>query len=410
MTALVDQIAAARADRTPLRIVGGGTWLDAGRPLGPSRHIDTRATAGIVEYVPGDLVITVGAGTTLREIAEVTREHNQWLALDPAGSDLGTIGATVATASSGSLSLSAGRVRDLVLGVTLLTGDAKVMIAGGRVVKNVAGFDLVRLQTGAFGTLGVITEVSIRLHALPEVDETVAIQLSSQHNVAQLGLSALSFQAMEMINGAAARELDISLALDETNAASDVRSSTGSGHETERTGWLLLARIAGNRDRVAAQRGLLGKVGRVHDLHTDVWDRLRLLDSDCAAVVRAGDAPSRIEQTISRVQHALASSNARSARLCATPHSGTVRVMLPASEYDAHSIRNLIFAPVDRGESSMICERLPDSCWEDVAPINTDTISRRIRDAFDPHRLLNRGIFGNEHNIRQPAGPLTQSS
>ncbi len=410
VTALADQLSAARADLTPLRIVGSGTWLDAGRPVVQSRRIDTLATAGIVEYVPGDLVITVGAGTTLREIAEVTRENDQWLALDPAGSDLGTIGATVATASSGSLALAAGRVRDLVLGLTVLTGEAKTMIAGGRVVKNVAGFDLVRLQTGAFGTLGVITEVSIRLHALPEVDETVSIAFTARgdaaqggdaHSVpdisslsAQLDHSALGFQAMELINGAAARQLEI-LPYD-ANARSvsvspSARDSSGDqNNASDENNWFLLTRMAGNRDRVNAQRALLRKLGPLHECDSDVWAKLRLLDSDCTTVVRVGDAPSRIQSTISRVQRALANSNANSARVCATPHNGTVRVMLPSSDYGSESIRQLILGQAGRGDGSLVCERLPDSLWQYVAPVNQNLISHRIRDAFDPDRLLNR--------------------
>src|SRR5439155_9619738 len=102
---------------------------------------------GIVEYVPGDLTLTARAGTTLAEIRDATAAEQQWLALDPHGSDDGTIGATVATASAGPLATAFGTPRDLVLGVEFLTGGGALARGGGRVVKNVAGFDLVRLLT-----------------------------------------------------------------------------------------------------------------------------------------------------------------------------------------------------------------------------------------------------------------------
>ena len=125
--------------------------------------------------MPGDLTLTARAGTTLAEIERATAAERQLLALDPYGTARGTIGATIATASAGPLAHAFGTPRDLVLGLEFVTGDGAVIRAGGRVVKNVAGFDLTRLLTGAWGTLGVITEVSVRLRALPEMEESVAL-------------------------------------------------------------------------------------------------------------------------------------------------------------------------------------------------------------------------------------------
>ena len=98
--ALRDRFRDAAAAGAPLRIVGGGTWLDAGRPVPNSDAVSMRAFDGITEYVPGDLTLTARGGTTLAEIRDATAAHGQWLALDPHGSDEGTIGATVATASA----------------------------------------------------------------------------------------------------------------------------------------------------------------------------------------------------------------------------------------------------------------------------------------------------------------------
>ncbi|HET7371762.1 MAG TPA: FAD-binding protein, partial [Gemmatimonadaceae bacterium] len=96
--AVRDTVREAAARGTGVRIVGRGTWLDAGRPVRASGSVSTRELAGIVDYVPGDLTLTARAGTSLAEIRAATAEHNQWLALEPFGADDGTVGATVATA------------------------------------------------------------------------------------------------------------------------------------------------------------------------------------------------------------------------------------------------------------------------------------------------------------------------
>lgn len=174
----VDQLAARiRETRDPLRIVGGGTWLHGGGPWADALPLPLHHLRGVVEYTPGDLVITVAAGTTLAELAATTAEHAQMFALVPYGAPHATIGAVVATAAPAPLAFGDYTVRDLVLGVQVVTGRGDITRAGGRVVKNVAGFDLVRLHAGAFGTLGVITEVSLRLHARPAVDTLVVSTL-----------------------------------------------------------------------------------------------------------------------------------------------------------------------------------------------------------------------------------------
>lgn len=175
---VADAVRAAGAAGAPVRIAGRGTWLHGGVPRRPAAPLSVAALDGIVEYIPGDLVVTVQAGTPLATLDAATREAGQQLAVAPFGTDDGSVGATVATASAAPLALDRLAVRDLVLGLTMVTGAGDVVRVGGKVVKNVAGFDLVRLATGAWGTLGVITAVSLRLHARPAVDELVGYPLA----------------------------------------------------------------------------------------------------------------------------------------------------------------------------------------------------------------------------------------
>jgi glycolate oxidase FAD binding subunit len=164
----------AAAARSPLRIVGRGTWLDAGSPVDASERLSLADDAAIVAYVPDDLTVTARAGTTLGELAATLSVQDQWIALDPEGASDITIGATVATCSYGPAAAFFGTPRDQVLGMTVVLGTGEIVHAGGRVVKNVAGFDLTRLMIGAWGTLGVITEITLRVRSRSMRRDSVA--------------------------------------------------------------------------------------------------------------------------------------------------------------------------------------------------------------------------------------------
>lgn len=160
------------------RPLGSGTWRHGGGPFADATPVSVRAHhANVVEYEPGDLVITVGAGMTWRELTQVTAAHGQMFALAPYGSEESTLGAMASTAATAPLALGDLLMRDLVLGLEVVDGTGEVLRAGGRVVKNVAGFDLVRLFTGAHGTLGIITQLSLRLHARPPHDRLMRVTL-----------------------------------------------------------------------------------------------------------------------------------------------------------------------------------------------------------------------------------------
>src|SRR5688572_29950214 len=224
---VVDAVKAAHGEHAPLRIVGRGGWLQAGHPVDATRTLDVSRLNGIVEYVPGDLTLTARAGTTLAEIADATAAHGQWLPLDPFGDRHGTLGATLATASAGPLGGSLGLPRDLTVGVSFVTGTGNIVRGGGRVVKNVAGFDLVRLTIGAWGTLGVITEATVRLRARPEVDETLALELPSQRDAVATLLSTIRVAGVEPLSA-------------------ELLSATCSGRVALGSKAIMLVRLAGN--------------------------------------------------------------------------------------------------------------------------------------------------------------------
>jgi len=147
--------------------VGGSTHREVGGPA-PTDATSIRAPAGVVRYEPADLTVCVGAGTSVRELAEVLAAAGQECALDPRD-DRATVGGVLATGLSGLRRLRVGPVRDQVLEVRFATADGRVIRGGGPTVKNVTGYDLPRLLVGSFGTLGVLTRVVLRCRPLPAI-------------------------------------------------------------------------------------------------------------------------------------------------------------------------------------------------------------------------------------------------
>lgn len=169
------RIRAAVADRRPLRIHGGGTKDFYGDSL-EGDPLDVRGNAGIVSYAPGELVVTARAGTRLAEIEDALAAHDQMLAFEPPQHGEGaTLGGVIASGFSGPRRPHAGAARDFVLGTRVLDGTGTSLTFGGQVIKNVAGFDVSRLMTGALGTLGVLAEVSLKCMPRPKVETTRAV-------------------------------------------------------------------------------------------------------------------------------------------------------------------------------------------------------------------------------------------
>lgn len=144
----------------------------------PSRGIvvvSTQRLNRLIEHAVGDLTITAEAGMKFCDLQEILAKTGQFLALDPAYPEEATLGGIIATADAGSLRQRYGGVRDMLLGLSFVRADGEIAKAGGRVVKNVAGYDLMKLFTGSYGTLGIISQVTFRLYPIPEASETVVL-------------------------------------------------------------------------------------------------------------------------------------------------------------------------------------------------------------------------------------------
>ena len=177
----------AAAERHGLTVVarGNGTAMDwGGVPRGASLLVDTAGLSWI-DHIAGDLVVEAGAGTPVADLFAVLETAGQRLSVDPVREG-GTVGGMVATGVCGPRRLLTGALRDLVIGMTVVRADGVVARSGGRVVKNVAGYDLAKLHTGGFGTLGVIASVAFRLHPLPPAVRVVTAPLASREHAERI--------------------------------------------------------------------------------------------------------------------------------------------------------------------------------------------------------------------------------
>lgn len=377
--AVVAVIRQAAADHTALRIAGRANWLSAGRPVKTEKKLSLRDDSGVVGYVPGDLTLVVRAGTTLAEIDTITGEHDQWLPLDPFGTNDGTIGATIATASAGPLATGFGLPRDLLLGLEFVSGRGDVVRGGGKVVKNVAGFDLSRLLTGSWGTLGVITEVSLRLYARPKVDRSFVVTLGREEKanaavIRAIALSPLAPFSLELVNGTAAGQLAL-------------------GDKP-----LCMVRFGGNSAAVESQLKAISHVARIEEVNQSIWTKFREMDLDADSVIRISSLPTRFLGTAAGI----VAESPPDVIISINPRRGVMRLATLQEKNPSSGDSVEGGMPIDipeDGKSSdtvLVFEKLPEEVWPVVSPsVVGDSLSRGVKTVFDPHNILNPGILGN---------------
>jgi glycolate oxidase FAD binding subunit len=343
--------------------------------------VSTRRMDGVVTYEPADLTLTAGAGIELDELVRSTAEHGQWLPADPPGGGEGSLGATVATASGGFLRTRYGSLRDLTLGLTLVTGDGRVLRLGGRVVKNVAGFDLVRLAVGSWGTLGLVTEVTVLLQPRPPA--TVRLWQRAE------GLEPLCASASA---AADAPFLPASVEMRET------------GEDGGRRGVLTVTLHGPDASVRSEARTLREAAPALEEMPADVDGPEDTPDPDLVVRMRlpAGDPRALVEaaRTLGRLDGARENVLAGApVQHRIDPLAGLARVVVPEVRTDgawpdrwATHLVDLRRTLVGRG-GGLTVEVAPASIEEGAgawrAPGRTEAeLSRRLRSSFDPAGVL----------------------
>lgn len=250
-----------------IAISGAGTAAGWGGRLGPvDAVLDTTGLTGVITHNPGDMTVSVRAGTPLRTLVADLARHGQHVSLDAARvADGATVGGLFATADAGPAALVFGSLRDLVIGATVVLADGTVARTGGHVIKNVAGYDLAKLMHGSYGTLAVIAEVVLRLHPVPRGAATIA-------------LSCTLDEAVEHAVAVLAGPYEPA-ALEWTSAGA------------------LLVRIEGSPEALDARmKRLRAVLGAGHP--AEPWDEHAALVRGTGAVLRIGTRPSRLAPLI----------------------------------------------------------------------------------------------------------------
>ncbi|HEX9727189.1 MAG TPA: FAD-binding oxidoreductase [Gemmatimonadales bacterium] len=354
----------ANAEGWTVAVQGSGAWA-APRPA--ALVIATTGLDGLSDVSPADLVATVRAGTTWRRLQQELGDHGMWLAIDPPGSDR-TVGSVTATGTAGPLRSGFGQVREHILGLTIVTGDGKVVRTGGRVVKNVAGYDLAKLVTGSFGAFGIVTELHLRLRTVPRADQTLV--------------------------GRGVRDelLDAALAIAEGGvppAALELLSPGATGGD----GWRLAVRLLGTDGDVEAGRNDVCRRAGIALADTSamesaaLWRGAAARAVDGQVTVRLGGLPEGLAATLDLVAHHL--DDTVEDWMSATVPAGTVRWTGDARIEDLNLLRRL----AAEREIPLTVERAP---WETLERLGhfgayREGVGRLVRglcDVFDPGAVL----------------------
>jgi FAD/FMN-containing dehydrogenase len=346
-----------------IRIEGRSTWLPPDAPV--DLAVSTRALDAVVSVSAADLVATVQAGATLDSVRRALGERQMWLALDPPGRPERSIGSVVATGTAGPLREGFGPVRDHVLGCTVVTGDGRIVQAGGRVVKNVAGFDVAKLHVGGFGAFGIITELHLRLRALPQADVTLVRRGARDplsHAARSLREAGFAPAAMELLSPALAAEPE----------------------------WALATRVLGLHDAVRAEVEQVSAVapGGWEELAAEragaLWTMVARGAASGPVSLRLGVLGPGIDDTIDLVAETLGEG-----LLAAGPGNGGLRW---TGETDPERIRRLRRSLAPR-EIPLTLERAPWPVRRAVGHFGAyregvGQLVGRLRETFDPgHRL-----------------------
>jgi glycolate oxidase FAD binding subunit len=354
---------------------GGGTKLSWGNS--PSRAdviLSTARLDKIIEHAWADLTVSVEAGCTIQKLQTALAQHGQRLALDPLWPEQATIGGVLSTNDSGSLRLRFGSLRDLIIGVTLALPDGTLASSGGKVVKNVAGYDLPKLVTGALGTLAVITRAVFRLHPLPRNAKTLSI---SGCNLEEMQRLILAVQDSKLAHTA----LQARIAQEAEPVVDILFEGTEAGIAAQEAQLRELARPA----------TATGAPSTAWAASQELWSSA---NSATVAVAKITTLPASIARTVETIQRA-ASSRKTHWKL-AMQATGIGWLRLDGTPENLHLVLSDLRFELEHGGGSLCVCHQPDGmqdmdCWGQ--PSDALPLMRAVKNQFDPKNTLNPGRF-----------------
>lgn len=381
---------------------GGGTKLGIGN-LPPQVDVVLATTRlnSVIEYEPADLTVTVEAGIRLVDLQKELAKHRQYLVLNPPYAERCTIGGIVAANASGSFRLRHGTARNQVLGLRVVQANGTVVKSGGKVVKNVAGYDLNKLYIGAFGTLGIITEVALKLSPIPTRQAAIAAAFHDIHNAANTGLSIVGSQTLPMfvnlfINSDPMRAETDGQGLDTTDRGT-FTLVTGFGGDPETVAWQLA-----QSQEIMEQNGALG----VTTIESEPYERLQKTIQEFSA------DKGETENVIAKINlkrtdiaefagHIADSSWGSEVQMMLLLGSGVLYLTIPLVgetdfQYLADVLMQLRQSAVEKRGNLIIETAPPELKWHiDVwGPVgDTLRLMKQVKAKFDAGGLLNPGRF-----------------
>ena len=389
----VVEIAADAA--VPIVPWGGGTAAAVGTPASRAGVVlGTSRLAQLVEHEPGDLTATVEAGMTMAALQSMLRARGQWLSLDPPAADRATLGGVIAANASGPRRHLYGTARDLLIGVTAVTGEGVVVRGGGKVVKNVAGYDLPKLFVGSYGTLGVIVSVTVKLRPLPDVERLVAVTFDRLKDggaaVRTVMGSDLIPNALDLVDAEVGRALGLAVAPG---------------------GCALIAGFDGVSEQVDWQCAEIGRLTAplgghgVHALAAQTWTRLaaaaREVFDPPAAVMRLSVLPAAAAEAMEHGANAARQRGLGSAWSC---HAGagviTAALAARGAQAEPGPIASVLgewraLARASGGHATLdwapLAVKSVVSVWDDAGAAGR--IMQRLKGALDPRNIMNPGRF-----------------
>jgi glycolate oxidase FAD binding subunit len=389
-------LAAAEAN-TPVVPWGGGTKMGVGAP--PPRLgvvLMMKRMNRLLEHEPGDLTATVETGITLSALQGELGKRRQWLSLDPAHADKATLGGVLSSNAAGPRRHLYGSCRDLLIGVTVITAVGATVKGGGKVVKNVAGYDLPKLFIGAFGTLGVIVEATVKLRPRPDADRLVIARFARLKEAGAAARAVMASDllpsALDLLDGEALRALGqgsgdgAALLIGVDGIPEQVEWQCVEVERLLRPQALVDARVLDGDERDAMWRA---RSGLGHGAFPDT-----------AAVMRWTVLPAQVADVMEQGA-AVAQRAGLGAALAAHAGVGVVEAVLAGAGFaDAAAVvgvlnewRTLVRAAGGQAliESAPLAVKVAVPVWDDPGP--SLRIMQRIKSQLDPNGLLNPGRF-----------------
>ncbi len=378
---------------------GGGTRIGVGNiPSGYDVALDLSKFTGEIEHEPGDMTVVANAGITIGTLNALLAKEGQRLPFAVRNAAEATVGGSVASNAPGRRQSSTGGIRDWVIGMQIVLADGTVTKSGGRVVKNVQGYDMHRLHTGAFGTIGVVSQAAFKLLPLPPEQQTIIAWFSDLESAREVGMGVVNGQfvpeAISLISGSLARQT--------IEAAGETHPTTES--------WVLLVRLGGGVrsierqvNEVVGSAGATGAEGYAilsDTMATAAWSKLDEAESASDLTVRMTSLPNATVAASNDILSGESETGHSHSTICDLGFGAMTALVHLANDADAVKVANTITGRISKYPASYVIEKCnrqvkrDSDVFSDVG--NSISLMRRIKTQYDPSNTLNPGRFAGK--------------